>query len=211
MSAKCGLCKQRLKSKGCGNRCSKKLVGTAGLSGPPASHIHKAGKTGRSGEIRTPDPLLPKQVRYQAALHSVSLKVTYIDKRLRPRNRGLAMRAPRGGSDLEIASGAGDIMSAGAAPSIAAKEASGYGPPRFVARIAPGREPAPARVLQRRRLCIGAWPSGKATGFGPVIPGSNPGAPATLVEGFPALSRHSPKRREQPRNCATNCRYFSLT
>jgi hypothetical protein len=27
---------------------------------------------------------------------------------------------------------------------------------------------------------IGAWPSGKATGFGPVIPGSNPGAPATL-------------------------------
>ena len=23
----------------------------------------------------------------------------------------------------------------------------------------------------------GAWPSGKATGFGPVIPGSNPGAP----------------------------------
>lgn len=24
---------------------------------------------------------------------------------------------------------------------------------------------------------IGAWPSGKATGFGPVIPGSNPGAP----------------------------------
>ena len=27
---------------------------------------------------------------------------------------------------------------------------------------------------------IGAWPSGKATGFGPVIPGSNPGAPATI-------------------------------
>jgi hypothetical protein len=27
---------------------------------------------------------------------------------------------------------------------------------------------------------IGAWPSGKATGFGPVIPGSNPGAPATV-------------------------------
>ena len=24
----------------------------------------------------------------------------------------------------------------------------------------------------------GVWPSGKATGFGPVIPGSNPGAPA---------------------------------
>src|SRR6185369_12693595 len=27
---------------------------------------------------------------------------------------------------------------------------------------------------------IGAWPSGKATGFGPVIPGSNPGAPAIV-------------------------------
>ena len=25
--------------------------------------------TGRGGEIRTPDPLLPKQMRYQAALH----------------------------------------------------------------------------------------------------------------------------------------------
>src|SRR5262245_43836969 len=28
---------------------------------------------GRSGEIRTPDPLLPKQVRYQAALRSARL------------------------------------------------------------------------------------------------------------------------------------------
>src|SRR5262245_23164348 len=27
----------------------------------------------------------------------------------------------------------------------------------------------------------GAWPSGKATGFGPVIPGSNPGAPALVA------------------------------
>ncbi len=52
-----------------------------------------AGKAGRSGEIRTPDPLLPKQVRYQAALHSVSMKVTYIDKRLLPRNQGLARGA----------------------------------------------------------------------------------------------------------------------
>ena len=26
-------------------------------------------KYGRGGEIRTPDPLLPKQLRYQAALH----------------------------------------------------------------------------------------------------------------------------------------------
>ena len=34
----------------------------------------RLGKAGRSGEIRTPDPLLPKQVRYQAALHSVWLE-----------------------------------------------------------------------------------------------------------------------------------------
>lgn len=26
---------------------------------------------GRSGEIRTPDPLVPNQMRYQTALHSV--------------------------------------------------------------------------------------------------------------------------------------------
>ena len=36
------------------------------------------------------------------------------------------------------------------------------------------------RAYLRRRLFIGAWPSGKATGFGPVILGSNPSAPATL-------------------------------
>lgn len=28
---------------------------------------------------------------------------------------------------------------------------------------------------------FGAWPSGKATGFGPVTLGSNPSAPATLI------------------------------
>ena len=41
-------------------------------------------------------------------------------------------------------------------------------PPRATA----GRIGSPSR---------GAWPSGKATGFGPVIPGSNPGAPAIPV------------------------------
>ena len=35
----------------------------------------------------------------------------------------------------------------------------------------------------------GAWPSGKATGFGPVIPGSNPGAPANV----PTMSESRPK------------------
>ncbi len=31
---------------------------------------------------------------------------------------------------------------------------------------------------------FGAWPSGKATGFGPVIGGSNPSAPAILRQGY---------------------------
>ena len=31
-------------------------------------------KNGRGGEIRTPDPLLPKQLRYQAALHPDYIK-----------------------------------------------------------------------------------------------------------------------------------------
>src|SRR6478672_2015264 len=34
--------------------------------------------------------------------------------------------------------------------------------------------------LSAKMAFIGAWPSGKATGFGPVIPGSNPGAPAIV-------------------------------
>jgi hypothetical protein len=37
-----------------------------------------AGETGRSEWIRTTDPLLPKQVRYQAALHSVTLVVRWV-------------------------------------------------------------------------------------------------------------------------------------
>jgi hypothetical protein len=31
---------------------------------------------GRGGEIRTPDPLLPKQMRYQAAQFSMFLRVS---------------------------------------------------------------------------------------------------------------------------------------
>ena len=51
-----------------------------------------------------------------------------------------------------------------------------------VARAASG-SPHPSVTAERRRRYTrspdtGAWPSGKATGFGPVIPGSNPGAPA---------------------------------
>ena len=61
----------------------------------------RSGGDGRSGEIRTPDPLLPKQVRYQAALHSVWLKASYIDKRGWPRNKAFAA-PPRGGGGLRM-------------------------------------------------------------------------------------------------------------
>ena len=54
-------------------------------------------------------------------------------------------------------------------------------PPDLPAR--PGR-----RVHSASRF-TGAWPSGKATGFGPVIPGSNPGAPANV----PTVSESRPK------------------
>ena len=36
---------------------------------PIELQAHRLCKNGRGGEIRTPDPLLPKQLRYQAALH----------------------------------------------------------------------------------------------------------------------------------------------
>jgi hypothetical protein len=38
----------------------------------------KLTENGRSGEIRTPDPLLPKQLRYQAALHSDQFSAAFI-------------------------------------------------------------------------------------------------------------------------------------
>ena len=42
-----------------------------GLSGPqPDANLGPTIKNGRSGEIRTPGPLVPNQMRYQAALHS---------------------------------------------------------------------------------------------------------------------------------------------
>jgi hypothetical protein len=39
----------------------------------PGKDLASKKNDGRSGEIRTPDPLLPKQVRYQAALRSARL------------------------------------------------------------------------------------------------------------------------------------------
>gem|GEM_PF-6122984 len=40
-----------------------------------SSTQHSKYNYGRGGEIRTPDPLLPKQMRYQAALHPERLGV----------------------------------------------------------------------------------------------------------------------------------------
>ena len=48
-----------------------------------------AEKTGRSGEIRTPDPLLPKQVRYQAALRSARPCVLATERQKRPGAKSL--------------------------------------------------------------------------------------------------------------------------
>ncbi len=58
----------------------------------------------------------------------------------------------------------------------AAETLSGHG--RDV-RHAPGSGGSISREWQDDPRS-GAWPSGKATGFGPVIPGSNPGAPASV-------------------------------
>lgn len=44
-------------------------------------------KNGRSGEIRTPDPLVPNQMRYQAALHSEALRrIRFQTREGNPRN-----------------------------------------------------------------------------------------------------------------------------
>ena len=41
----------------------------AGQAGTLAAELMVLKKNGLGGEARTPDPLLPKQMRYQAALH----------------------------------------------------------------------------------------------------------------------------------------------
>ena len=47
--------------------------------------VGRFSRIGRSERIRTSDPLLPKQVRYQAALRSDTL--SFIDKQIRLRKR----------------------------------------------------------------------------------------------------------------------------
>ena len=46
-------------------------------------------------------------------------------------------------------------------------------------RILPASRRHVRKQLSAKMAWIGAWPSGKATGFGPVILGSNPSAPAS--------------------------------
>jgi hypothetical protein len=72
----------------------------------------------------------------------------------------------------------------------------------IIVRAWPNFRAGPSRANHRQRN--GAWPSGKATGFGPVILGSNPSAPATssrVFQFFPDLRDTLPKK---PRNCATS-------
>jgi hypothetical protein len=82
---------------------------------------------------------------------------------------------------LEIASGEGDIRDEAAAPTLRPGRRAA-----MVRRVlAQGSELAEIRLFAPEPISedgfgIGAWPSGKATGFGPVILGSNPSAPATL-------------------------------
>jgi hypothetical protein len=51
--------------------CARSTRGPSRLG--PRSAAKYPDRNGRSGEIRTPDPLLPKQVRYQAALRCARL------------------------------------------------------------------------------------------------------------------------------------------
>ena len=45
------------------------------------NELRAQNKIGRGGEIRTPDPLLPKQLRYQAALHPEQGAESYADQK----------------------------------------------------------------------------------------------------------------------------------
>ena len=47
-----------------------KKIGAAPMKKPAAFACNRLINNGRSGGIRTRDPLLPKQMRYQAALRS---------------------------------------------------------------------------------------------------------------------------------------------
>ncbi len=81
-------------------------------------------------------------------------------------------RDPRRRRGRRLARGGGDLAHV-AALDLAAAQLR-----RHVGAVA-GSERPPVRVHSASRF-TGAWPSGKATGFGPVIPGSNPGAPANV-------------------------------
>ena len=50
-------------------RCSIQMSYGRSVNRSSVLYAIAAYKSGRGGEIRTPDPLLPKQLRYQAALH----------------------------------------------------------------------------------------------------------------------------------------------
>ena len=63
-------------------RCAEKLTGSGQQNLTPIQSFwiirnSTDEENGRSGEIRTPDPLVPNQMRYQTALHSVTCCAGY--------------------------------------------------------------------------------------------------------------------------------------
>ena len=145
----------------------------------PRSAAKSPDRIGRSGEIRTPDPLLPKQVRYQAALRSARPSVRR-DSAAMPHDVGRScvpsnvpwdgIRRARVIAAMALAGK--HSLPCGHVARIAAKWPSGYscGPPRVHAKHGFAMTgPMGRSQVVRQRILI------------PPFPGSNPGAPANCL------------------------------
>ena len=74
-------------------RASEHNRAEEGLSLLPAKPLTLRGKNGRSDRIRTYDPLIPNQVRYQAALHSEAGKsIRFTTTSRKPRHAAAQLR-----------------------------------------------------------------------------------------------------------------------
>src|SRR6516225_2954709 len=142
------------------------------------------------GRFELPTPCSRSRCATRLRYTPSGWKVTYIDKRLGPRNRGLAV------AFRQIAAGtSGGLLAPFGHMSVGAS-ALRLGKRAAMVRRASSHYPRWQRAGaceckrdQLRRFYAGAWPSGKATGFGPVILGSNPSAPAKLYSHLFALFR----------------------
>ena len=148
MSAKCGLCRQRLTRFRFRNPCSKNWSEWGDSnSRPPAP---EAGALPGCATLRMAEGVVYRQAR-QAPQQSL--------RRALARGGRRALHALLRGADAD-------------------RRASAHYISEQERRCRPGPRIGGQGCFKSPRR-IGAWPSGKATGFGPVIPGSNPGAPAT--------------------------------